>query len=112
MARPSRRAVACSTTLMTALGLSVLTPANPTAASPGEDFTTWDLPRLFAEIDKQFTKALAAEKELKATPIATYDALLEKGTMPDTYRPTLYDFIAFDALNFYSSPEQAGAKPE
>lgn len=83
-----------------------------TAAAPSEDFTTWDLTRLFAEIDKQFSKALAAEKELKATPIATYDALLEKGTLPDAYRPTLYDFVAFDALQFYTSGEQAGARPE
>lgn len=83
-----------------------------TAASPGEDITTWDLKRIFAEIDKQFTKALSAEKELKATPIATYDALLEKGTLPDAYRPTLYDFVAFDALQFYTSGEQAGAKAE
>jgi hypothetical protein len=83
-----------------------------TAAPPGADFTTWDLPRLFAEIDKQFTKALAAEKELKAIPIATYDALLEKGTVPDTYRPTLFDFIAFEALAFYAAGEQAGAKAE
>src|SRR5262245_1659638 len=30
-----------------------------TAESPGKDFTTWDLPRLFAEIDRQFGKALA-----------------------------------------------------
>src|SRR5512142_905946 len=29
-----------------------------TAQAPGKDFTTWDLARLFAEIDKQFTKAL------------------------------------------------------
>jgi uncharacterized protein YfaS (alpha-2-macroglobulin family) len=83
-----------------------------TSAPPGDDFTTWDLKRLFAEIDKQFSKALAAEKELKATPIATYDALLEKGSMPDSYRPTLYDFVAFDALAFYSAGEQAGARPE
>ena len=27
-----------------------------TATAPGNDFATWDLPRLFAEIDKQFTK--------------------------------------------------------
>jgi uncharacterized protein YfaS (alpha-2-macroglobulin family) len=83
-----------------------------TSAPPGEDFTTWDLKRLFAEIDKQFSKALAAEKELKGTPIATYDALLEKGTMPDAYRPTLYDFLAFEALEFYTAGEQAGARPE
>lgn len=83
-----------------------------TAAAPSNDFTTWDLPRLFSEIDQQFTKALAAEKELKTIPIATFDALLEKGTVPDTYRPTLFDFIAFEALNFYTAGEQAGAKAE
>ncbi|WP_020472175.1 alpha-2-macroglobulin family protein [Zavarzinella formosa] len=83
-----------------------------TAASPGDDFTTWDLPRLFAEIDKQFAKALSAEKELKTIPISAYDALLEKGTVPDSYRPTLYDFVAFDALQFYTSGEQAAAKSE
>ncbi len=83
-----------------------------TSAAPGEDFTTWDLTRLFAEIDGQFTKALAAEKELKATPIAKYDGLLDKGTLPDSYRPTLFDFVAFEAMSFYASPEQAGAKAE
>ena len=32
--------------------------------------------------------------------------------MPDSYRPTLYDFIAHEALQFYTSGEQAAAKPE
>ncbi len=83
-----------------------------TTEAPGKDFTTWDLPRLFAEIDKHFQAALAAEKILKATPIAAWDGLLEKGTMPDSYRPTLYDFLAHEALQFYTSGEQAGAKAE
>ena len=83
-----------------------------TAASPGKDFTTWDLPRLFAEIDRQFTKALAPEAELKAIPVEQYDDLLQKGTVPDAWRPTLYDFLAHQALEFYTSGEQAAAKPE
>ncbi|HOC57054.1 MAG TPA: alpha-2-macroglobulin family protein [Verrucomicrobiota bacterium] len=83
-----------------------------TAAQPGKDFTSWDLPRLFAEIDQKFQKALAAEKTLKATPISAWDDLLPKGTTPDSYRPTLYDFIAHEALVFYTSGEQAAALPE
>ena len=83
-----------------------------TAAPPGKDFTTWDLPRLFAEIDKHYAKALSAGATLKQIPIAQYDDLLEKGTLPDAYRPTLYDFVAHEALAFYSSGEQAAAKPE
>lgn len=83
-----------------------------TSQSPGNDIQTWDLTRIFTEIDKTFDKALANEKELKATPVEQYDILLEKGSIPDKFRPTLFDFLAFDALSFYTSAEQAGAKPE
>src|ERR1051326_6857704 len=83
-----------------------------TAAANGKDFTSWDLPRLFAKIDAQFQNALAAEQVLKVTPITAWDELLQKGTMPDSYRPTLYDFIAHEALEFYTSGEQAAAKPQ
>jgi hypothetical protein len=83
-----------------------------TATAPGKDFTTWDLPRLFAEIDRQFTRALAMPDALKKTSITTYNDLLQAGTMPDKYRPTLYDFIAQEALSFYTSAEQAAAKPQ
>ncbi|MBX9580016.1 MAG: hypothetical protein K2X87_06870, partial [Gemmataceae bacterium] len=78
----------------------------------GDDLTTWDLPRILAEVGKQFDTALAAERELKATPVAAYDVLLEKGTIPDSYRPTLFDILAFDALGFYAAGEQAGAKAQ
>jgi uncharacterized protein YfaS (alpha-2-macroglobulin family) len=83
-----------------------------TTEAPGKDFTTWDLKRLFKEIDAQFTKSLKNEQELKAIPIAAFNGLLESGTLSDAYRPTLWDFLAFEALTFYTSPEQAGAKTE
>ena len=83
-----------------------------TAAPPGEDFTTWDLPRILSEIDKQFGKALAYEQKLKATPVTVYNDLLEKGTTPDSYRPTMFDFLAFNALDFYTTGEQGAAKAE
>ena len=83
-----------------------------TAEAPSKDFTTWDLRRLFAEIDKHFTAALAGAPVLKRTPVATFSDVLTKGTMPDAWRPTLYDFIAHEALAFYTSGEQAGAKAE
>ena len=83
-----------------------------TATAPGKDFTTWDLPRLFAEIERHFVLSLAAEKLLKATPISAWDDLIEKGAMPDSYQPTLYDFILHESLKFYTSAYQAAAKPE
>ena len=83
-----------------------------TAEAPAADFTTWDLPRILKAIDDQFQRALASEAVLKATPIADYDALLEKGSMPDTCRPTLWDFLVHNAIDFYSSAEQAGNQAE
>jgi uncharacterized protein YfaS (alpha-2-macroglobulin family) len=83
-----------------------------TAGPSGDDILSWDLPRIFTEIDRQFTKALAADQQLKSIPIAQYNDLLEKGKAPDNYRPTLYDFLAFNALEFYSSGEQAAARSE
>ena len=83
-----------------------------TATQPGKDFTTWDLPRLFSEIDKRFRIALTGAETLQKTPVAQFGDLLDKGTLPDTYRPTLFDFIAQEALKFYTSGEQAAAKPE
>ena len=83
-----------------------------TAQASGKDFTTWDLPRLFAEIDRHLQQSLAPGKILQATPISAWDDLIEKGAMPESYRPTLYDFIAREALEFYTSGEQAAAKSE
>lgn len=83
-----------------------------TDEAPGEDIETWDLKRLFAEIDRRFQTALAKPEALQAVPIAQFDALLEKGTLPDAWRPTLYDFLAHQALEFYTSGEQAGARPQ
>ncbi|HUT47155.1 MAG TPA: MG2 domain-containing protein, partial [Sedimentisphaerales bacterium] len=83
-----------------------------TAEPPGADITTWDLPRILAEIDLHFTLALGAEQELKTIPVDEWDDLLEQGTVPDSYRPTLYDFLVFEALSFYSAGEQAGTVPQ
>ncbi|MBN2703190.1 MAG: hypothetical protein JXR23_03170, partial [Pontiellaceae bacterium] len=83
-----------------------------TTEAPGNDFTTWDLPRILAEIDKQFTLALANEAILQQTPVEDFADLLEKGTMPDSCRPTLYDFIAYEALDFYQAGEQGAALAE
>lgn len=80
-----------------------------TGESPGEDIQTWDLPRILAEIDEHFTIALAAHEQLKEIPIAEWDDLLAKGNAPDSFRPTLYDFVAFEALKFYASGEQAAS---
>lgn len=83
-----------------------------TSETSGGDFETWDLPRLFREIDERYRAALENAVTLQQIPIADYDTLLVKGTVPDSFRPTLYDFLAHQALAFYTAAEQAGAAPQ
>jgi hypothetical protein len=84
-----------------------------TAAGAGQDLETWDLPRILAEIDRHFTAALADEKTLKATPVGDYNDLFEPGSsVPDSYRPTMFDFLAYEALGFYQAGEQGAISSE
>lgn len=83
-----------------------------TARLDDDDFTTWDLPKLFAEISGLFQGLLAEAETLQNSPLEQYQAVLEPGNMPPQWRATLYDFAAWTALEFYTSAEQAGARPE
>lgn len=81
-------------------------------APANDDFRTWSLPRILDHIDGLFQTALARAEVLQAIPVTQFDALLEAGNAPDAYRPTLYDFLAYDALDFYTAGEQAGSLPQ
>ncbi|MDH7600318.1 MAG: alpha-2-macroglobulin family protein, partial [Sedimentisphaerales bacterium] len=83
-----------------------------TAQPPGQDITTWDLATILKEVDRHYTAALSAQAFLKATPIQAFDDLIEKGTVPDSYRPTLYDFVVFEVLGFYSAGEMEVVRPQ
>ena len=77
-----------------------------TAQVPSDDFETWDLARLLNHVDSLFRDALQESDRLKQIPIGDYDALIRKGNVTDDHRPTLFDFIAFQALEFYALDEQ------
>ena len=72
-------------------------------AGADADMATWDLPRLLAETDRRFQAALAEPAALQQIPVEGFDAILAKGDLGDALRPTLYDFIAHEALRFYTS---------
>lgn len=76
------------------------------------DFTTWDLKKIFSEMDGLYQDILQERELLTKIPVADFRDFLEAGTMPEEVRPTLYDFIAHEALSFYTSAEQAAASPE
>ncbi len=80
------------------------------AAVDSQDIATWDLARIVEEIGSEYALALKEAEKLQAIPIEKFDALLVRGVSPESYRPTLFDFVAYQALEFYASGEQAAAK--
>ncbi len=83
-----------------------------TAESPGDDFKAWDLPRILKEIRSSFDAALAESDALKRIPVSDYRFFLNASNLPESYRPTLYDVIAQEALAFFNVAELAGSLPE
>nr|WP_130286195.1 MG2 domain-containing protein [Aquimarina brevivitae] len=76
-----------------------------------EDFRTWDLETLFKEVHFYYQKSLENEKQAKQTTISTISPLLIKEEGSENYRPTLFDFLAHNALKFYRSSETNINKP-
>lgn len=81
-----------------------------TAGGVGDDFTTWDLAKLFGHIDGLHQDILGAESFLQQEGIVDYAPFLNRGNLPVNYRPSLYDFLAHEALRFYTNADQAQAK--
>ncbi|MFM9025721.1 MAG: tetratricopeptide repeat protein [Planctomycetaceae bacterium] len=86
----------------------------------GQDLATiaeWDLPTIVAEIRARFAAAVGApgspeRATLQKRPVADWSALIEQGTLPDAWRPTVWDVIARDALVFAASGERGLVNPE
>lgn len=87
------------------------------AEPAGEDFTTWDLGTILSDIDRRYQEALAAlgpdERRLPLETIApllmSVDGDSENAAAP--LRPTFFDFLANEALDFYASEEVAASHP-
>ncbi|NNK73921.1 MAG: alpha-2-macroglobulin [Flavobacteriaceae bacterium] len=75
------------------------------------DFRTWDLQTLFAEVQFHFDQSLQNAPLLQELKIETFKDLLIKSNRSDEYYPTVYDFLAHRALDFYETDERTIIKP-
>ena len=75
------------------------------------DFRTWDLDTLFAEIQSYYQKSLANGLLLQQTDISEFSDILHIAKGSKEYRPTLFDFLAHNALKFYKTSETNITKP-
>ncbi|MFK8058827.1 MAG: MG2 domain-containing protein, partial [Polaribacter sp.] len=75
------------------------------------DFRTWDLDTLFEEIHTHFNASLKDSEKLQKENIHNFAAILQIQKDSKKYRPTLYDFLANNALEFYKSSETSITRP-
>lgn len=75
------------------------------------DFRTWDLQTLFEEVHLHFQNSLKSGLLLQMEPLENYSALLNEQKNSKLIRPTLFDFLAHNALDFYKTSETNITKP-
>jgi hypothetical protein len=75
------------------------------------DFRTWDLNTIFAEIFTYFDASLENAAQLQNINLSEFEAILRNEKGSKVFRPTVYDFLAHNALDFYRSFESSIDKP-
>ncbi|MEI6854024.1 MAG: hypothetical protein WCL06_14355, partial [Bacteroidota bacterium] len=77
-----------------------------------EDIRTWDLRKIIEQVIKNYQLSLEDAANLKKTSINVYDAILVKQSANSSdYRPTLYDFLAHRAVDFFMNEEPGLVSP-
>lgn len=74
------------------------------AGDKNPDFKTWDIQLLVKETIYHYLKSLENKDLLQKTDIKLYKILLNDTSRSIEYRPTVYDFLAFRALDYLSQP--------
>lgn len=76
-----------------------------------DDIKTWDLKKLVSACMENYTQSLSAKDLLKNTNLSAFGEILEKQEGSERYRPTLFDFLAHRAIDFYTSNEAGLTRP-
>jgi TonB-dependent SusC/RagA subfamily outer membrane receptor len=75
------------------------------------DFRTWDLKTLFNEIHTRYQHSLTQPAMLKKVSLASLTDILDPAESSKIYRPTLFDLLSHNALEFYLTDENSITAP-
>jgi len=75
------------------------------------DFRTWDLQTIFEETHHHYQQSLVNTLQLQQTDLKQFDDILHLQHNSKKYRPTLYDFLAHRAIDFYKTDERNLKRP-
>ena len=75
------------------------------------DITTWSITKLNSTIAEKYKSSLSSDGVLKNTSLKNYSDILEKNSNARELRPTLYDLLAFRALDYFTSASNDEVNP-
>ena len=75
------------------------------------DFRTWDLQTLFNEIQLYYNKSLENQLVLQQENLEGFKTILEEQEGSKLFRPTLFDILSHNALDFFKTDENSITKP-
>ena len=81
------------------------------ANEKNKDISTWSLDKINETIGSLYKQSLQNEEVLQATKIENFDPILILGENTRQLRPTLFDFLAFRALEYFRNDEPYLTKP-
>ena len=77
-----------------------------------DDIKTWSLNQLADVVIEHYIKSLKNKELLQKTALLKeYEECINEGTKPTNLRPTMYDFLAHRAIDFFSNSELTLSKP-
>ena len=75
------------------------------------DFRTWNLETLFNEIHIYYQRSLENGILLQQEPLTNYKTLIVEVEKSKDFRPTLFDLLSHNALEFYKTDENSITQP-
>ncbi|WP_323789362.1 alpha-2-macroglobulin family protein [Psychroserpens sp.] len=82
-----------------------------TSEKVDDDFRTWDLQTLFTEIQSYYQRSLQNGLILQQTQLSDYKDIIQDQNGSKAFRPTLYDLLSHNALEFFKTNENNITKP-
>lgn len=82
-----------------------------TVGYENDDIKTWSLKKLLQVTMQHYTQSLQSPADLKSTSLNMYDDILLPQKDSGKFRPTLYDFLAHRAVDFYMNSESGLTQP-
>lgn len=77
-----------------------------------DDIETWSLDKIVAETQHHYRLSIVDAEKAQASPIALYIPILNEGNeLGRAYRPTLFDFLAWRAIDFFVGQEATITQP-